>query len=656
MPLLEARQVKRPRLALNCVTCRRRKVRCGKEQPQCRNCERLGETCVYNIGTRDPTTGRVVRATEEEERSEPPPSNDAVIPPPRNPESSRQGGQDVALVQQQVPRDELPLPPDHEFVQRGSLSRLIGKSFWGFVNGQEKLNDAFFCDKHDDPPDLPPSYISFVSMTKTLFALPNKPVCEVLLHSFMVGVHPIHPVVDEMAFRSKWDEFWEWCGEDVLHTPTRLIQDPTFICLLFAVLFAGASAASESTWEIRTLQDLDRGETISQLRTACSEMLAACRHTEHPTLDTLSASILLHHFTKHESLQKALSVSTIIRLAQSMGLQQENIPAGLDASQDHWRQLWRHIVWLDIQTSLTSGLPAHYGGDILESSGTSDNLPDNVSVITLHATGQYEAAKIQGQIIRHLQGARAISQDTIAQLRASTKQLHDLIDNLIAKIPMHAFREKEMVPSFANISPESHPSLYKDQASEPSVLGAWARIMLSLVKLEVTISLQKAFLEPPDSIEHQTSWEEVARLCLNYLQIHLHLHMPAFKPYAWFFSQYHAPRQCVLLILLYLIHRRQSDAENDPVMVFYVDEGMDFIASKQHPVFDSGGSRSDSELALNVLVRLRKQLDELSNAGGKNASTSNQTTGNTVVAEDHDHLADGLGFGDGSFSRMDETG
>ena len=269
MPLPEARQVKRPRLALNCVICRRRKVRCGKEQPQCRNCERLGETCVYNIGTRDPTTGRVLPATEEEESSEPPPSNDAVIPPPRNPESSRQDGQDVALVQHQVPGDELPLPPDHEFVQRGSLSRLIGKSFWGFVTGQEKLNDAFFCDKHDEPADLPPSYISFVSMTKSLFALPNKPVCEALLNSFMVGVHPVHPVVDEMVFRSKWGEFWEWCGEDVLHTTTRLIQDPTFICLLFAILLVGASAAPESTWEIRALQGLDRGETISQLRTAC---------------------------------------------------------------------------------------------------------------------------------------------------------------------------------------------------------------------------------------------------------------------------------------------------------------------------------------------------------------------------------------------------
>lgn len=211
MPLPEARQVKRPRLALSCVICRRRKVRCGKEQPLCHNCVRLGETCVYNIGTRDPTTGRVLRAAEEEENSEPQPSNDVVIPLPRNPESVRQDDQDMAL-RQQLSRDELPLPPDHEIVQRGSLSRLVGKSFWGFVNGQEKLNDAFFRDERDDPPDLPPPHISIVLITKAIFALPNKPVCEVLLHSYMVCVHPIYPVVDEMAFRSEWDAFWKMCG------------------------------------------------------------------------------------------------------------------------------------------------------------------------------------------------------------------------------------------------------------------------------------------------------------------------------------------------------------------------------------------------------------------------------------------------------------
>lgn len=41
------RHVSRPRPSLNCLTCRRRKVRCGREQPVCANCIRLNEPCRF---------------------------------------------------------------------------------------------------------------------------------------------------------------------------------------------------------------------------------------------------------------------------------------------------------------------------------------------------------------------------------------------------------------------------------------------------------------------------------------------------------------------------------------------------------------------------------------------------------------------------------
>jgi Fungal Zn(2)-Cys(6) binuclear cluster domain len=39
--------ITRPRPSLSCAICRRRKVRCGKEQPKCGNCKRMNESCVY---------------------------------------------------------------------------------------------------------------------------------------------------------------------------------------------------------------------------------------------------------------------------------------------------------------------------------------------------------------------------------------------------------------------------------------------------------------------------------------------------------------------------------------------------------------------------------------------------------------------------------
>jgi Zn(2)-Cys(6) binuclear cluster domain-containing protein len=68
----ESRQIKRPRLSLSCVVCRRRKVRCGREQPECSNCMRIKEKCIYEIGIRNRSFDRVSQKshTEPDSRSE----------------------------------------------------------------------------------------------------------------------------------------------------------------------------------------------------------------------------------------------------------------------------------------------------------------------------------------------------------------------------------------------------------------------------------------------------------------------------------------------------------------------------------------------------------------------------------------------------------
>lgn len=43
-----SRHVSRPRPSLSCEACRRRKVRCGREQPRCQSCQRTGATCEFN--------------------------------------------------------------------------------------------------------------------------------------------------------------------------------------------------------------------------------------------------------------------------------------------------------------------------------------------------------------------------------------------------------------------------------------------------------------------------------------------------------------------------------------------------------------------------------------------------------------------------------
>ncbi len=45
----ESRATTRPRPSLSCATCRRRKVRCTKEQPACNSCVRTNEVCKYDL-------------------------------------------------------------------------------------------------------------------------------------------------------------------------------------------------------------------------------------------------------------------------------------------------------------------------------------------------------------------------------------------------------------------------------------------------------------------------------------------------------------------------------------------------------------------------------------------------------------------------------
>lgn len=53
--------ISRPRQSLSCFVCKRRKVRCGREQPACSNCLRTHETCQYEHDILD-------RATRQKKR------------------------------------------------------------------------------------------------------------------------------------------------------------------------------------------------------------------------------------------------------------------------------------------------------------------------------------------------------------------------------------------------------------------------------------------------------------------------------------------------------------------------------------------------------------------------------------------------------------
>lgn len=75
----------RPRPSLSCVTCRRRKVRCTKEQPSCHSCVRTNTTCKYD---KDVWKGSKTQAKQKQSagkhrntKSTQPSTNEDALPP-----------------------------------------------------------------------------------------------------------------------------------------------------------------------------------------------------------------------------------------------------------------------------------------------------------------------------------------------------------------------------------------------------------------------------------------------------------------------------------------------------------------------------------------------------------------------------------------------
>lgn len=366
-------------------------------------------------------------------------------------------------------------------------------------------------------------------MAKLLKLLPTRPVCDVLLRSFLVGIRPIHPLIHVPTFRKNYDGFWHWCRNKTTLLPDeKLLEDPTFFALLFAVLYCGAIAAPPSLWSATALQELNRDTLIEQLRSSHHTALRVCQHLRRPTFNTLVASLLGNSCAEpdDEQVERLAFVSMVVRMAQSMGLHRGGTAYHLDAvTLEMRRRVWWHIVWLDVQASAMNGLRTCCGStdSSLDSemvSGLGDEelselcaedpslwparLTGATSASMLFAIGRYEAARVKQTIINHLSGPGQPAQAQIASMISAVERLHSKIDALTARLPVKGIPERGFVPSrLKHASPLTHERLYGDHLSEPTVLTSWIRIMLTMQKSEVAILLQKSFLGRADTTDEQ---------------------------------------------------------------------------------------------------------------------------------------------------------
>ena len=407
---------------------------------------------------------------------------------------------------------------------------------------------------------MPLPYIDSHGLADLLTTLPQKVVCDALLQSFSISIYSIHPLIHLPTFQSDYNNFWQWCrNSDISQPDNKLLGDPTFLCLLFSVLYCGATVSPLAMWMADSLQDVEKNSTVERLKKTYSTSLSMCQHLQHPTFSTLVSSLLAHSCSRPdaEPFEDLRFVGMILRLAQNMGLHRDGSSFGLDnITSELRRRVWWHIVWLDVHTSILHGSQLRCSsnqaennvkmisetrdedllmmptGPFLRGLPPSPSAPGATSITMLLATGRFETAQFQHFLVNELNSARDLGKAQFDRIFCAAKRVQTQLDQLIARIPTHGISETGFIPSrLANASPLTHEFLYGDGAGQATIWSSWAKNMLIMLRTEVAILVQKPFLVRADrkSKQQQRMWNR----CVRELYTHHWILNPdfVFRPY-----------------------------------------------------------------------------------------------------------------------------
>lgn len=220
--------------------------------------------------------------------------------------------------------------------------------------GTSEPNFSFWASRH--PTTLRADGNSLASV---LSALPPREACDCYYEDFVDSVHPLIPLIHLPTFYKYYHRFWDWHAKWL---PGRapdgvLAENPSFLPLLFTVLFTGSIIRSRSDKVTNAAQPL---EVQRKLYYLIPSTLAMVGFPHSPSLYSLMAFLLLNSMLirEEESLSSCSFVAVAFRVCQAMGLHKDGTDFGLDDIQtEERRRVWCHLMHLDVMTSIVSGLP-----------------------------------------------------------------------------------------------------------------------------------------------------------------------------------------------------------------------------------------------------------------------------------------------------------
>ncbi|KAF3927017.1 hypothetical protein ABW21_db0201973 [Orbilia brochopaga] len=420
--------------------------------------------------------------------------------------------------------------------------------------------------------------------------LPLEHQSHALYKAFLNGVHPVIPLLHSPSFNRDYTKFWKL---QVHESTDDMHFSPTFIPLLFAVLYTGALSISNRKFsEAFPDKDHTRNMITGHLHRAALATLAVTAFPRGPTLSSLIAYLLIHtcKIREEEPLTSYAFVGVAMRAAQSAGLHREpSTFKGLnEVEREVRRRIWWHIIYLDVQAAIATGLPPLGGSDenafdtqmVSElkdeyigtkttpeelqqeeaaTKKTCTGLPESLlkmrlSTAMIAAVGRYEATKVLRKLVSSLFSVKLPQKQDVTAMGKIICDLQTKIDERINRIPARGIPEMGFVP------PGGADEERATEAEKLENFNGWARTMLSLMYDKCFSVLYQPFLRTILSRQWQHARQCSLHACHRLLRKFIFLSTsPAFRPYFWFLPGTYQPLHSCMILLLDLYNTPKSD-------------------------------------------------------------------------------------------------
>ncbi|OQE24765.1 hypothetical protein PENFLA_c009G03299 [Penicillium flavigenum] len=354
----------------SCLRCRGRKIRCGRERPECQNCARHGHSCRYAPTPRETNSTRPEADESYKELAQRLSHHEAVVARLAGaaPESSPPEGSAISSAGDVHVADSEP--------------RLLSGSYWKQLAAQHPDFNALF-DANQDPqtalkqirPNRPLNlFVAPDPEFRPHDYIPPLPEAERLYSIFLDRVDPVVRIIHKPTFLQEIQEYYLQVGQD---NGVEKISTAAFEALLFVVLFGALTSLSEQEhWDPSSPgrdtapRQLKQG-CLQALRFAIEQSLVRAELLERPSLHSISACCLFLFVTCDETdvPYHYCLTGLLLRVARSYSLHvdpealadrrriQKPAQAPFSAVvSEVRRRLWHVIVHLDFMSSEARGV------------------------------------------------------------------------------------------------------------------------------------------------------------------------------------------------------------------------------------------------------------------------------------------------------------